>query len=419
MHVCISGAGIAGPTLAFFLAKAGAHVTILERSPSILPHGQNIDISGSALSVIKKMGLMDELRRRNTTEKGTIFVDSEGRPFASFPVKEGRKASFTSEFEILRGDLAKMLYESAKDHPNVKYLLGVTQQEVISNDDTTVKIRLSNGEIHDFDILVAADGQWSKIRKNCFPADYVKVIDLGAYVVYWTTPRLPRDNDCLKVYQALRSRVINLRPDPYGTIRATFSCMPCNKTQKEAWQRASKGDRQTQEDLVQREFADAGWETQRLLDSMDQAQDFYFQAIQQIKMVHWSNCRIVCLGDTAYAPTPFTGMGTSLAITGAYVLAGEISKLGKGEHPIAAFEAFESSFRPFVEKTQKIPFFIPGIAHPETAWKRRLLQTLVWAVSKILALVFAIPWFDKTSEQGIVEDFPLASYPSFDARVST
>ncbi|KAL8946597.1 MAG: hypothetical protein Q9222_007025, partial [Ikaeria aurantiellina] len=177
MRVLTSGAGIAGSTLAWFLAKSGARVTIVEKAPSLLPHGQNVDITGSALKVIKKMGLMDEVRRLNTTEKGTQFIDSKGRPFAPLPVREGSEASFTSEFEILRGDLAAMLYKASKDLPNVNYKFNTTIKTVTSNPNSTVTVELSNGETQDYDLLVAADGQWSKTRRQCFPPDAVTVVD--------------------------------------------------------------------------------------------------------------------------------------------------------------------------------------------------------------------------------------------------
>ena len=411
MRILISGAGIAGPTLAWFLAKAGARITVVEKTHSLLAYGQNIDISGSALTVIKKMRLMDQIRRFNTTEKGTQFIDQEGRPFAPFPVKKGSSASLTSEFEILRGDLARVLYEATKDHPNVNYLFGTTIKEVASKDDDAVKVLLSNGEVQEFGLLVVADGQWSKVRKQYFPSEYVSVVDMGMYAAYWTIPRLPSDNDWWNIYVALQSRIISVRPDPHGTIRAMFTLMPCNDAQKKAWLTASKCDRQTQKKLLTSEFACAGWQAQRLLDAIDQAPDFYFQAIQQIKMSKWSNARIVCLGDAAYAPTPLTGMGTSLAITGAYVLAGELSKLNDGEHPSKALEAYESTFRPFVEKTQKIPFFVPAIAHPATAWKRWLFQTFMSTLSKVVATPWLLKRFDRKNN---VDDFPLPKYLPFD-----
>ena len=409
MRVLISGAGIAGPTLAWFLARDGARITIVEKAQTLLSHGQNVDITGSAVKLIRRMGLMDEIRRFNTTEKGTQFIDPSGRPFAPFPVKEGIAASFTSEFEILRGDLAAVLYKATKDHPNVKYVFGTTVQRVISNNNDSVKVELSNGEIQESDLLVAADGQWSKVRKQCFPPECVDVVDFGMYVVYGTVPRLPNDNDWWNIYQALESRILTLRPDPHGTIRAMFTRMPCNDAQKKSWQEASRSDRKTQAELLRREFADAGWQAQRLLDAVDQAPDFYFQAMQQIKMSKWSNSRVVCLGDAAFAPTPLTGMGTSLAITGAYVLAGELSKLEQGEHPSNALEAYENVFRPFVEETQQIPFFVPDIAHPETALKRWVFRTCIRAISSVVA----IPWLAKKLDQTNEDDFLLPQYPGF------
>lgn len=418
MRVLISGAGIAGPTLTWFLAKTGAHIIIVEKSDSLLPHGQNIDLQGRAITVVQKMGLLDQVRRWNTTEKGTQFVNSRGKPFAPFPTNEGKTASLTSEFEILRGDLAAILHKASKDNPNVQYLFGTTIKEVISNDDDSVKVQLSNGEVQEFDLLVVADGQWSKLRKQCFQLEDVELVDKGMYAVYYTIPRLPDDNDWWNIYFAAKSRLISLRPDPHGTTRAMLTRMPCNDAQARAWQEASRSDRKTQEKLLRKEFADAGWQAQRILDAMDKTPDFYFQALQQVKMTKWSRSRVICLGDTAYAPTPLTGMGTSVAIIGAYVLAGELSKLDDGEHPTRALEAYESTFRPYVEQCQWLPFFVPAIAHPETAWKVWLLQTAFWLVAKIVA----IPWLaNKPGAENMDDRFSLPEYEylSFDDEAST
>ncbi|KAF2125722.1 FAD/NAD(P)-binding domain-containing protein [Dothidotthia symphoricarpi CBS 119687] len=417
LRVLISGAGIAGPVLAWHLSKIGARVTIVEKTRSPLPHGQNIDISGSAITVVKKMELLEEVRRCNTTEKGTQLIDPQGRPFACFPVKEGAIASATSEFEILRGDLAAILYEASKDLPGVDYKFWTTVDKVISNDDDCVRVKLSNGEEQEFDLVVAADGQWSKVRKQCFTPEDVTVVDKGAYAAYFTVPRLPSDNDLWNIYIALRSRIIGIRPDPHGTSRVIFTLMPCNDRQKQEWQEASRGDRKTQEELMRREFADAGWQAHRFLDAMGQAPDFYFQAIQQIKMSKWSNSRVVCLGDAAFAPTPFTGMGTSLAIIGAHILAGELSKLDDGEHVSKALEAYENTLRPFVEEIQQIPAFIPGILHPGTAWKRWLIQSLISTMSRVVALATAIPWVSQrfaVSAEANDDGFKLPPFPRFD-----
>ncbi|KAL8798924.1 MAG: hypothetical protein Q9182_006271 [Xanthomendoza sp. 2 TL-2023] len=395
MRVLISGAGIAGPTLAWFLAKTGARITVVEKSHTLLPHGQNVDIQGSALSVIIKMGLLEQVRRAYTTGRDST--------------------SFTSEFEILRGDLAAILHGATKDHPNINYMLGTTIKEVRSSDADNVRVILGDGEVQEFDLLVAADGQWSKVRRQIFPPESVTVVPLGMYVVYWTIPRMPDDSGWWDVYLAGGSRIITLRPDPHGTTRAMFTIMPCNDAQEKAWIDAAKNGRAVQQDLLREEFADAGWQAERLLNSMDKAPDFYFHVLEQIKMAKWSTSRVVCIGDTAHAPTPCTGMGTSLALSGAYVLAGELSKLKRNEHPLRALEAYENIYRPFVEEMQKIPRGFPGLAHPETLWKRWLFHRCISAVSKVVAIPWIVSRFgDETHDQG----FPLPQYSTFDQEIS-
>lgn len=409
-RVLISGGGVAGPALAWFLAKTGNRVTVLERAPHVLPYGQNVDIQGSGKEVVTKMGLFEQYQKLNTTEKGTQFIDPRGRPFAPWPLEEG-KASPTSPHEILRGDLSKLLYEATKDLPNVKYLFGTTIKSVLSNDEKIVKVELSNGDMHESDLLVAADGQWSKLRKQCFPDEDVKVVDKGMYVVYFTVPRLPSDNDFWNVYQALGSRIISLRPDPHNTIRAMFTRWPRNDAEKQRWESASRADRQTQEDLTRKEFADAGWQAQRLLDAMSDTPDYYFQAVKQIKLAKWSNSRVVCLGDTAWAPTPLTGMGTTLALDGAYILAGELSKLGPDEHPAQAFEAYENILHKWIEGIQDgLPSAIPSAVHTTNTLHRWLFQNFMWALNKIILNDWVA---SKLPDPGADEDIKLPQYAAF------
>ncbi|PSR97339.1 hypothetical protein BD289DRAFT_107731 [Coniella lustricola] len=432
MKVLISGVGVAGPALAFWLAKAGAHITIVEKAPSLLSNGQNIDVSGTAIAIIKKMGLMDELRRLNTREKGTRFVNHTGCIFASNPITPGQSTSISSEFEILRGDLAKMLYEPTKSHPNITYLFNTTITEVLSNDEHSVKVKLSNGDEAEFDVLVAADGQWSRIRKQHFPAKDLKLLDTNMYCVYFTMPRLPGDSDWWTVHVAPGSRIVTTRPDSHGTYRGMFTHMPTTAAQKQAWQAAATASisfsekdnnsnnisneqyrRKIQQETVKRTFADAGWQTPRLLAGMSEAQDFYFQTIQQIRMARWSNNRIVLVGDAAYCPTPLTGAGATLAIEGAYVLAGELSRLRDGEHPVRAFEAYDEVFRPWVDTKQMFWQWAANAAHPKTGLGLWILQAALWVICKLVkvAWVVKLSGADASDE---VEDFKVPHYPKFD-----
>lgn len=413
MRVLVSGAGVAGPTVAYFLAKAGFHVVVAEKTPRLLPYGQSIDIHGSAVAVAKKMGVLREIRRHNTTEVGSRFVDETGRAFALFP-SERNALSPTSEFEILRGDLAKVLHSATKGNPRVEYLFGTTIDQVLSNDERSVKVKLSNGQVHEFDLLIAADGQWSRIRKWCFASDSVTIVDKNMYGVYWTLPRMPSDKDWWTIYPTLRSRFVSLRPDPHGTVRATLAMMPLNCTQKDAWEAASRASKSAQVKLVKSEFGDAGWQTQRFLDAMNKTDDFYFHSISQVRMVKWSQDRVVCLGDAAYAPTPLTGAGTSLAMVGAYVLAGELSTLADGQHPKEALDAYDIKFRPHVEAEQKIPPYFPGLIFPQGPWGIWLLQWGIWAVAKVLPIISPILRATINIDQNEFEDFPLPLYPVFD-----
>ncbi|PWN45219.1 FAD/NAD(P)-binding domain-containing protein [Ceraceosorus guamensis] len=412
-HVLVSGAGIAGPVLAYFLAQAGIRVTVLERAPALLAQGQNIDIKGSAIVIMRKMGLIDELKRYNTLEKGTHFVDDKGRFFARMPVQEGIATSPTQEFEILRGDLAKVLFEATKDHPLIDYRFGIIIEKVLQNDEKLVKVQLSNGETLESDLLVAADGQWSRIRRNNFPQEWLTIIDKNMYGIYFTVPRKPTDTNWWTVYTAKKSRVVSSRPDSHGTYRAFLSLMPSNEQQKKAWQSASRGDRQTQEDLCRKEFGDAGWEAQRFLDAMPDADDLYFQAIQQIRLSKWSKDRIVCVGDAAYAPTPLSGMGTPLAINGAYTLAGELANLKEGASITTALEEYERKFRPFVTECQDIPSFIPSIMHPYVGWKRSLLWSFVSAFAFCSRTPLIINRFGGAKKNDD-EDYPLPKYAAFE-----
>ncbi|KAJ4424262.1 hypothetical protein N0V82_001128 [Gnomoniopsis sp. IMI 355080] len=417
MHVLISGVGVAGPAVAFFLAKAGVRVTVVEKAPKLLSSGQNIDVSGTAISVIKKMGLMDQLRNLNTREVGTRFVNDKGQAFASFPMQKGSSASLTAEFEVLRGDLAKMLYEPTTDHPNVDYLFNTTVTQVLTNDDSSVKVELSTGDVNEYDALVVADGQWSKLRKDNFPPEDLKIIDTNMYAAYCTIPRLPTDDDWWNIHVGLQSRIVTVRPDPYGTYRAMFTRMPCNAAQKQAWQEASRGGRKMQQELLRREFAGMGWHAPRILDAMGSSDDFYFHAIQQIKMSKWWSNRIVLIGDAAYCPTPLTGMGASLAINGAYVLAGELSKLEEGEHPRKAFQAYDARFRGWVEKSQWYPPIFPSAAHPASWVKRWAFESAIWAVSRLIGISWVASRIGADQSEEI-DDFKLPQYSKLDSELS-
>jgi 2-polyprenyl-6-methoxyphenol hydroxylase-like FAD-dependent oxidoreductase len=158
------------------------------------------------------------------------------------------------------------------------------------------------------------------------------------------------------------------RPDNHGTTSALPSIRPGSAAQNQQWEAASRSrERSVQVALIQSAFSDIGWKVSHLLRGIDAADDLYFQITHQIRMAKWHRNRIVCLRDTAYAPTPFTSMDTSLAIDGAYLLAGHLSQLEPGQHPALAFDRYDQQFRPFVVHKQTLPFYVPAIRHPTNA----------------------------------------------------
>ena len=203
--------------------------------------------------------------------------------------------------------------------------------------------------------MVAADGIRSKTRTLIF-GDEPLVRPLGLYVAYLTIPRTVTDSGWARWFNAPGSRVIFIRPDNEGTTRASFSFLSPPK----GYERLSSAE---QKEILKKTFADAGWEAPRILAQLDSTQDMYFDAISQVMAPRWSIGRCAMVGDAAFCPSPLSGMGASLSIVGAYVLAGELSR--NADHQ-QAFAAYERLMRPFVNEIQKLPPGVPWIAHPKT-----------------------------------------------------
>ena len=380
LQVLISGASVAGPALAFFLARAGAKVTIVEKAPSLRTGGQNIDIRGVGLKVVRGMGLEAAVLKRATQEEGVAFVDASDRRRAEFPVdRTGQNLSMTAEVEIMRGDLVKIFYDATCD--DVKYVFGDSIESMVEKDEK-VNVLFKNGLKQQFDLVFAADGLGSPTRALIFGHDKQKspIKSLGQYVAWFTIPRHGSDGRWARWYNAPGRRLILLRPDTQAeasqqTTRA--SLWICSDSA--GLQGYSKLSIAEQKAMMHDLFGDAGWETSRALAGMDSADDFYMQEVAQVKMDEcWSRGRMAVLGDAAYCPSPISGMGTTVAVVGAYLLAGEIARSPKD--PQIAFASYERLMRPFVTKAQKLIPGAPHLANPETAWG-------IWVMYSILGLV--------------------------------
>jgi 2-polyprenyl-6-methoxyphenol hydroxylase-like FAD-dependent oxidoreductase len=381
--------------LAYWLGKYGFDVTVVERSASLRLGGQNIDINGPARKIIRMMGLEDAVRAANTTEIGTQFVDADNNAEATFSKDDPN--GLTQELEILRGDLVTILYEASRqtaDYRFSDYITGLTQ------DSDGVDVRFNSGKTERFDLVIAADGIRSRTRKLMFGDEPVFKY-LGMCTAYLTIPKGPTDTNWARWYTADDQRVILLRPDNKGTTRASFNFL----LPQDAFDKLSPADYKP---LLKQRIDGAGWEAPRLAKEFDTNDDIYFDGVGQIKAPHWSDGRLAMAGDAAYCPAPVTGKGTTLAMVGAYVLAGELATHERYQDALASYEA---RLRPYVESVQKLPPGVPWIIYPKSKLGVFMLNK-AFAVAASDAVKTIMNFFSKKDDKHADEEaeFDLPNY---------
>ncbi|MEJ8278125.1 FAD-dependent monooxygenase [Pseudonocardia spirodelae] len=363
-HALISGAGIAGTALTLRLAAYGWRSTVVERAPRRRDEGQNIDVRGAARDVLRRMDLEDAVRAAGTREAGFRVVGDGGRAVAEFPVIAGDGDGPTAELEILRGELSRVLLEATG--PEVEVRFGTTVTDVDDRGDRA-RVALDDGSTVAADLVVVAEGLRSRTRDRLLGGATVR--ETGMYLAYLTIPRLPTDDPWWSWHHLPGSRGVHLRPDNLGTTRAMLTFLSGVR----GLETLAPGDVRT---LLHRTFADAGWEAPRILRELDDA-PMYFDAVGQVRAPRWSSGRVVLLGDSAHCPSPLGGGGTSLALIGAYVLAGELART-PGD-TAGALARYERLLRPAAEAAQRLPPLT--LANPRTAAGIRVLHTAARAAA--------------------------------------
>lgn len=387
MKILISGGGIAGNALAYWLSKLGHNVTIIERFPDLRATGLQIDLRGHGIEVMKRMGLEQQFRAKSVQEQGLAIVDSAGRQWAFFPAnKSGKgKQSFTTDYEIMRGDLCRLMLDASKDR--VKYMFGMFI-ESFEDHDGSVEVRFSDGNTDRFDLVVGADGQASRTRRMMLgPGVQDPFHPLGVYVAYFTMPRPIQEGEKYigTMYMAPGRRSLFTRRHSPHTVQGYVMCV----SDSERLEKCRKGDVDEEKSALAEIFQGAGWQTEWMMKSMKDADDFYCERLGVVKLDSWSNGRVTLVGDAGYCPSATTGMGTSSALVGAYILAGEIGKrcgrsAGEGsEDGLAmALKEYERKFRPFMDQVQK------GLSKESSPWRRMPSSPLAIAlINFLMALV--------------------------------
>ncbi|KAK8131303.1 oxidoreductase [Apiospora sp. TS-2023a] len=450
VEILIVGCGIAGPTLATFLlllsdvpAAQKPHITVVERASERVAHsrGQNIDVRGAGMAVLRQLGIEGLVRRSVTGEEGVRLVDGRNRVWAqSAADRTGAVQTPTADIEILRGRLSEICWknslrvsadvEQEEGGKGIEYIFGDYIEELDQQGGDKVNVRFAkSGVRRSFDLVVGADGLHSRTRKLVWgkEGEAHRIKRLGMYAGFFSIPREEKtDDQWRRWFHAPGRRGVMLRPDGTGT--RTTVLMSVVKSDEEENQKLAElagmghAGVAAQKALLEEHFCDAGWECKRVLREMKMTDDFYFDMVAQVNMDKWSKGRVVLLGDAGYCASPISGLGTTLAFTAAYNLAGCLQEYIKGTSPdpSLALAEYEAKMRPVVEEAQHLAPGQAYLMHPETALGIRALHlfaSFVLNVKFIFTLLGKlIPFGPQMANEVTLEDYGLKTMPEWDVK---
>ncbi|MEU8074757.1 FAD-dependent monooxygenase [Catellatospora citrea] len=358
--VLISGAGIAGPALAYWLGRAGYRPTVVEIAAAPRRGGSAVDFRGGHLAVLERMGVLDALREVQTGGSPMRFVDAAGRRLMELP---GDFAG--GEVEVLRGDLARVLYEHSRSH--AEYVFGDTVTALAQTTDG-VDVTFAHGPARTFDLVIGADGVRSTVRRLAYGPHERFVSHQGYHVASWEVPGFSGLGRGSLLYNE-PGRMISVGGDHRDPDRAyafaVFASPPIDYPRR---------DLDRQRAIITAALGGLGWQASRLLAALPQASDLYFDAICRVDVTPWSRGRIALLGDAACGAT-IGGMGAGTAIVGAYVLAGELA--AAGDDHTAAFGRYEALLGDYARRGQQGGENTGRFLAPRRAWTARARNALL------------------------------------------
>ena len=386
---------------------------MIERFPELRKGGQNIDIRTAGVTVMRKMpGMEEAVRAKIVPIEGLAWVREDGRPYGVIRATGNPdQQSLVSEYEIFRGDLAKIIFGLSKQHEDVKYIFGeqVASIQQGEKDDGPVTVEFMNGTpTSEFDLVVACDGATSRTRAiglGCGVRDYIK--STNCWAAYFSIPGdLLEGSKIGKATSAVGGRFQALGPDPAGVTRVVLMAIgPSSVPDAPAsFREAMKQGDDALKHFVARHFRDAGWRSDEIIKGLMDSKDFYGSELVKLYPPSLSKGRFVLVGDAGYAPG-LTGAGTTLALAGAYVLAGEVCK--HNNDISAALEGYEKQMRPLITEMQKQPPFVTTIMAPQTAWgiwlRNHIFAFVAWTRILEVIMKYLAPAFASSEEYKLPE----------------
>jgi 2-polyprenyl-6-methoxyphenol hydroxylase-like FAD-dependent oxidoreductase len=372
--VLISGAGVAGPALAYWLARYGFTPTVVERTPALRAGlgGHAVDLFGPAVDVAEWMGILPKVEAARTRTDLLVFERPGKAPVA---VEFSRLVAgvATRHVEIMRGEFVSILHEAT--HNDVEYRFGDAIRTLHQGGDG-VEATFEHSAPRRFGLVVGADGLHSAVRRLAFGDEARFRHWLGGYLGVCTLPN----------YLGLDGRMV-IYTVP-GKVAAIYPVRQTGQARAVLLFRAPEEldydhhDLDQQRHLLRAAFAAPAWELPRLLAELEGASDFYFDSISQIRMPSWSAGRVTLVGDAGYCPGPAVGGGTAVAVVGAYVLAGALR--AAGGDPATALPSYERELRELVRLSRTIGPRVMKTLIPQTPRQ-------VWLTTQAMRLLPRLP----------------------------
>jgi len=363
LNVLISGAGIAGCTLAYWLARYGHTATVVERGGAIRSSGAPVDVRGPAAQVAEEMGIARRLQDASTRVGGLSLLDGSGRRRAHIDLVGLRRSMTMRHVELPRGDLAAILHEASRD--TAEFIFGDSIAS-LTQDDRAIEVTFERSAPRSFDLVIGADGLHSVVRRLAFGPEARFVHHAGLYAA--TLP-LPRGLDPQGEILMLNApdRCVALHPSRDTPVALFIFWQPEIAD-------LDHHDAEQHKRLVEEVFGDLGWKVPEMLAAVRTATALYFDAVSQVVMTDWARGRAALVGDAASCVSLF-GDGSTLAIAGAHTLASALAK-SPDDHA-EAFRRYQSRHGKLVAGKQRDLTRVASMLVPRTergiTWRNRIV----------------------------------------------